>query len=133
MSQYAAAINQALGVQQPVALGTRRSIEREPANDEPRPQTPPRVIGSAVIVHSEVYRDFLIVVRELPGVTTISEPPPGKPYWSSYFTDDELKTLASNAPDVTPAVRARLCRVAIDRLHDTGPVWTGVWYERPVL
>lgn len=124
MSNYADAINQALGVTPAPAPAPK--TERAAA-----PKRPATTLEADVgALHSGTHRGIVYVVRER-GCTTLSAIPvfAGAAYWSVYFTDEELKVDAERT-DI--AARMQACRNAIDRMFACTPVWTGVWYQRGI-
>lgn len=133
-SIYADAINAVLGATQPVTTGrVHHPACKSQAKrlETQREEAPAAKRQPAAIIHSENYRDSIIVVREYPGVASISNPLPGRcAYWSVFFTDEELALEASGEASIE--LRTDICRRAVDRMILNEPVWTGNWWERPL-
>lgn len=122
MSDYASAINAALGVTSP-------SPAPAPATAQPMPSNTRRVFARVVDVGRVVereHRGIQFVVREFGCVTFGQLPLPGN-YWSVYFTDEELVQEGKRGLDCS---RFFAIHNAIDRYLAGAPVWTGPWDER---
>ncbi len=133
MSDYAAAINHALGNVEPPPPPIPEDFPHPVCKSQikrllvQRGGTDPARELDAGISLSGTHCGFLWVVRE-EGVSGIY-PAPGKfGYWQiCFYTDEELKL---EQPGLNVEVRAEICKRAIERFLAGTPAYTGVWYLR---
>lgn len=116
MSQYAAAINEHLGVAKPAPAApasTTLPYTRERSGD----------VGQ---VHVAEHLGIAFIVREF-GAVGFFQDPGVYGFWSIFFTDEELHQERAKG---NVQGRAQACRNAIDRYLSDAPVWRGPWWSR---
>lgn len=117
MSDYAAAINSALGVAPAAPVAVSAPLKR---------LTQPQDKWAAGRLHYDHHRGVTFLVREFGAISFGIE---CRRYgaWSSFFTDFEIEQENAKA-DFNARIEA--VHRAIERYLDDRPVWTGLWYAR---
>lgn len=134
MSDYAKAINVALGLPEETPAPSKSVVKRmvAQAGTEGSVMVARNRHQDLGILHFEDYKGWTFVVREKGVISFGSTPGAPCDHWHVYCTDEELvnENLAGGGEFQQ---RIQTCRNAIDRMLKGTVIWTGKWYERPLF